>query len=207
MVNDPSIHRDAFEFLTNHSSDLCLVLSFAKKVLWANKSAERIFGRSLPGESFEALLAGSSAGFVLEDIGNTDSFEKMFTVGDLSGSPQSYYFRFLRRDETVLVFGRIDTDELERSRQEMFLLNQELNDLSRQLHKKNAELNSALAHVKTLQGILPICMHCHKIRNDKEVWDRLEAYIERQTDAQFSHSICPDCLKTHYPDIPEDDEE
>lgn len=207
MISDPRIHRAAFDFLQKQSSDLFLVLSAAAEVIWANESAERVFGRQLAGGNFNDLLDGFGGRINIDGIGNGDSVDRMVTVADSADTRQSYYFSFLRRDEIILVFGRIDAEELERSRHEMFVLNQELNDLSRQLHKKNAELNSALAHVKTLQGILPICMHCHKIRNDKEVWDRLEAYIERQTDAQFSHSICPDCLKTHYPDIPEDDEE
>ena len=62
-------------------------------------------------------------------------------------------------------------------------------------------LRKALVHVKTLQGILPICMHCHKIRNDRQSWERLEKYITEHSDAQFSHGLCPECLKKHYPDF------
>ncbi|HKJ63885.1 MAG TPA: response regulator transcription factor [Desulfopila sp.] len=62
------------------------------------------------------------------------------------------------------------------------------------------ELRLALDHVDTLQGILPICMHCHGIRSDDEAWHKLERYIETNTMAKFSHSICPDCLIKHYSD-------
>ena len=62
-------------------------------------------------------------------------------------------------------------------------------------------LQEALVHVKTLQGILPICMHCHKIRNDQQSWEKLEKYIAEHSDAQFSHGLCPECLKKHYPDF------
>lgn len=62
------------------------------------------------------------------------------------------------------------------------------------------ELRLALDHVDTLQGILPICMHCHGIRSDDEAWHKLEKYIESHTMAKFSHSICPDCLAKHYAD-------
>jgi DNA-binding response OmpR family regulator len=62
------------------------------------------------------------------------------------------------------------------------------------------ELEDALAHVKTLQGILPICMHCHKIRSDQESWERIETYIQAHSDAEFSHGLCPECLETHYPE-------
>ena len=61
-----------------------------------------------------------------------------------------------------------------------------------------AELEQALAEIKTLQGILPICASCKKIRDDKGSWNQIEAYIHAHSDAQFSHGICPDCLETLY---------
>jgi hypothetical protein len=60
-------------------------------------------------------------------------------------------------------------------------------------------LEASLARVKTLEGILPICMHCHKIRNDQESWQRIENYIQEHTDALFSHGLCPACLEKFYP--------
>jgi len=72
------------------------------------------------------------------------------------------------------------------------------------LKEKVAELAQALQHVKTLQGIIPICMHCHSIRNDDKAWDKLESYIEHHSDAQFSHSICPTCLTRYYPEYSDD---
>jgi DNA-binding response OmpR family regulator len=74
------------------------------------------------------------------------------------------------------------------------------------LNNKVEELERALDHVKTLQGIIPICMHCHSIRNDDEAWHKLEAYIEQHSDAQFSHSICPSCITKYYPEYSIDDE-
>lgn len=62
------------------------------------------------------------------------------------------------------------------------------------------ELKDALDHVKTLKGLLPICMHCKKIRDDKGYWDRLEDYITDRTEAEFSHGLCPDCQAKYYPD-------
>ena len=63
------------------------------------------------------------------------------------------------------------------------------------------ELEAAFSHIQTLQGILPSCMYCHKIRNDQESWQRLEIYIQQHSGAQFSHGLCPECLKKHYPAI------
>jgi hypothetical protein len=52
--------------------------------------------------------------------------------------------------------------------------------------------------VKTLTGLLPICMHCKRIRDDEGYWARIEEYISAHTDALFSHGICPECLNVHY---------
>jgi hypothetical protein len=54
--------------------------------------------------------------------------------------------------------------------------------------------------VKKLEGILPICAYCKKIRDEKDEWQTLEAYIEDRSKAEFSHGICPDCFKKHLPD-------
>src|SRR5713226_6813295 len=51
----------------------------------------------------------------------------------------------------------------------------------------------ALAEVKQLQGMLPICSYCKKIRNDEDSWEQLESYISHHSDARFSHGICPEC--------------
>jgi DNA-binding response OmpR family regulator len=56
------------------------------------------------------------------------------------------------------------------------------------------ELQDALANVKTLSGMIPICAWCRKIRDDKGYWDRVEAYIESRSNATFTHGICPECL-------------
>jgi hypothetical protein len=60
-------------------------------------------------------------------------------------------------------------------------------------------LHASLEEVKTLSGLLPICAHCKKIRNDKGYWQQIELYIGQHSEATFSHGICEDCLKEHYP--------
>ena len=63
------------------------------------------------------------------------------------------------------------------------------------------ELTDALAKVKTLKGLLPICSFCKKIRDDQGYWNQLEAYIETHSDAAFSHGICRECAEKYYPDM------
>ncbi len=64
-----------------------------------------------------------------------------------------------------------------------------------------AELEDALARIKTLSGLLPICAGCKKIRDDKGYWNQIEEYITEHSDAMFSHSICPDCQVELYGDL------
>jgi len=71
--------------------------------------------------------------------------------------------------------------------------------LQSQLAAKIDELEQAVTHVKQLQGLLPICMYCKKIRDDQDTWHRLETYIENNSSALFSHSLCEGCREEHYP--------
>lgn len=63
------------------------------------------------------------------------------------------------------------------------------------------QLQDALAKVKILRGLLPICSACKKIRDDKGYWSQIEQYIREHADVQFSHGICPDCRRKLYPDL------
>jgi ABC-type amino acid transport substrate-binding protein len=65
----------------------------------------------------------------------------------------------------------------------------------------NAELVTALEEIKTLRGIIPICSYCKKIRDDKGMWNQLEAYLDSHSDAQFSHGACPECFKKQMEEI------
>jgi PleD family two-component response regulator len=76
-----------------------------------------------------------------------------------------------------------------------------LHSCQRCLEKKNIELQKALDEVRQLRGILPICANCKSIRDDQGYWEQIETYISNHSEAVFSHSICPDCVKKLYPDL------
>ncbi len=69
------------------------------------------------------------------------------------------------------------------------------------LSQANQKLEKSLNEVKKLSGLLPICSHCKKIRDDKGYWNQIEEYIQKHSEAQFSHGICKECAKKHYPDL------
>lgn len=75
------------------------------------------------------------------------------------------------------------------------------------LAERVKELEDALSHVEVLRGIIPICMHCHRVRHEmstddqsEEFWERIDTYIENQTGAQISHALCDDCMQKYYSD-------
>jgi hypothetical protein len=62
------------------------------------------------------------------------------------------------------------------------------------------ELGEALASVRTLRGFIPICAACRKVRNDQGYWQAVEVFVGEQTEAQFSHGLCPECSPRYFPD-------
>lgn len=63
------------------------------------------------------------------------------------------------------------------------------------------ELRDALATIKSLRGMLPICASCKRIRDDKGYWNQIELYIAEHSEAQFTHGICPECVRKYYPEL------
>ena len=83
-------------------------------------------------------------------------------------------------------------------------VNQDITELKQAVEEREElikNLEKALSEVKTLGGLLPICSHCKKIRDDKGYWKQIESYISEHSEAEFSHSICKECADIYYPDI------
>ena len=99
-------------------------------------------------------------------------------------------------------------DELEKRTKETLEANKRLEKTQKELeeaeHERNKyieELREALKKVKQLGGMLPICSHCKKVRDDKGYWNQIESYIHEHSEAKFSHSICQECAKKYYSDM------
>ena len=78
---------------------------------------------------------------------------------------------------------------------------QKIEEKTKDLSMANKDLKEAMTQVKTLHGLLPICARCKKIRNDKGYWQQVEDYVARRTHAEFTHSLCPECVRELYPDL------
>jgi DNA-binding response OmpR family regulator len=74
--------------------------------------------------------------------------------------------------------------------------------LNRTLREKNAELEAALARVKLLSGLLPMCAGCKKIRDDQGDWSEVDHYVEKHSEARFTHGLCPKCSEKYFPTPP-----
>jgi ligand-binding sensor domain-containing protein len=75
--------------------------------------------------------------------------------------------------------------------------------LRRHEHELEARVEEAMARIKVLKGLLPICAHCKKVRDDQGYWSQIEVFIREHSEADFSHSLCHDCLRELYPEVAE----
>jgi FixJ family two-component response regulator len=98
-----------------------------------------------------------------------------------------------------MVKGEINAPLLERSIRYAIARKQAAEDQEHLI----AELKNALAEIKTISGLIPICAGCKKIRDDEGFWQQLESYLSQHSDAMFSHGLCPECVKRLYPDFVE----
>jgi PAS domain S-box-containing protein len=144
-------------------------------------------------DRFPLLLSTFQAGF--RSIMNVPLFSKGKIIGGLllrSLKPYAYTDKDVRLAERVAnqIAGAIANAQLfiERKRA--------LEDREQLI----LQLQKALTEVKQLSGLLPICASCKKIRDDKGYWNQIESYIRDHSGVEFSHGICPDCMKKLYPD-------
>ncbi len=104
-------------------------------------------------------------------------------------------------DDTGLKYGAVVSmhDITEKKLAEDFLKKAH-EELEIKVKERTKELQKALAEVKTLRGILPLCSYCKKVRDDSGYWEQVDVYIHKHSDADISHSICQECLKQHHPE-------
>jgi len=92
------------------------------------------------------------------------------------------------------------TNELKKAHKDLIDIYRQLEQKNIELEKLNQNLQHALTEVKTLSGLLPICAHCKKIRDDQGYWSQIETYMGKRIDVEFTHGICPSCASKFFPD-------
>lgn len=113
--------------------------------------------------------------------------------------PVSFSLRYITAYFTVFLMSLI----LEALREVAF---RRMQEYRREQERLVEELTEKMAEVRTLQGILPICANCKKVRNDQGYWQQVESYVQTHSEARFSHGICPDCMRELYPDLQDEPE-
>ena len=185
--------------IVESSDDAIVGKDLSGKILSWNSGAQRLYGYTpdeIIGKSIEVLHPAESASEtagVLERVRNGESihgFETTRRTKDGRLVPVSLTISPVRDSAgAVIGYSAIGGDISERKRAE--------NERERLVR----DLQAALAKVKTLTGLLPICSGCKKIRDDKGDWNQIEHYIRDRSMASFTHGICPDCAEHYYGDV------
>jgi PAS domain S-box-containing protein len=181
-----------------HNAVMLLIEPVTGKILDANKAAERFYGYTK-----SRLLSMS-----IQDI-NVLPPEEVAAQRNLALKEDRNYFIFLHR----LANGEVRTVEVysapieENGSKVLFSIIHDITErklLEQDKESVIVELQKALSEVKQLKQFLPICASCKKIRDDEGYWSEIERYIGEHTDTQFSHGICPDCMRKLYPEYAEE---
>ena len=187
----------ARDLLIENISDGLLVLDIANCVVDINPAAQRLTGvkiSSAIGQNIKALLPGWTEFLACIDD-NADKekmLQKLIIAENINAHIDLRIIRLKDRQGNekgkLIILRDISAEKkLEAKREEL-------------IHN----LQEALAQVKTLSGLLPICANCKKIRDDQGYWHQVETYIKSHSEADFSHSICPECGKKLYPEFYEE---
>jgi rubrerythrin len=150
---------------------------------------EKDMDLSEPASAF--LTAYSVETFLLHPAFETMFFLMTKLTGD--SSPEDNYRGHIQ--------ALIETMRKQGQNRPEFELIAELTD---QLWERNQRLARQMVDIKQLRGLLPICMHCKKIRNEKGYWQKVEDYIGDHSEAVFSHGICYECIEKYHPEIYQD---
>jgi PAS domain S-box-containing protein len=193
-----------FRAMADGAPVLIWVASSDKRCTWMNRGAREFTGcgldegqgtgwtRSLHPEDLQATLEARDAAFDAQV-----AFTLEFRVRRRDGA-----YRWIRDsgvpryDDAGTFLGYIGSgvDVTDHRLAEDRML-----EALRANEKLLGELREAMGRVKTLSGLLPICQHCHRIRDGAGAWVRMEEYISQRSQASFAHGLCPECLEKHYP--------
>lgn len=191
-MDDRQIRESELKYRTlveNANEVICIIQD--GKILFANEKAYELFG----------LTPAQIIGRPFTDFIYPDDLEMMLSFYAQRGKedvPRTYQFRVINHEgKPVWAFNSVTMIDYGGKKASMALITNidRLMSLEKEREKMIEELKAALIDVKTLSGLLPICVSCKKIRNDDGYWEKIEQYIADHSDAHFSHSICPECSK------------
>jgi len=181
--------------IIDSSIDMIIAVDNDRIITEFNNAAEETFGyrrEEVVGKHVDILYADTTEGdsiykSTVSDMKNLQEVQNQRKNGEVFPCLLSASVLFDSKGNKVGLMGvSRDITEQKRAEEERERLIKELQD--------------ALDHIKTMRGLLPICVECKKIRDDEGFWQQVEIYIEGHSTAEFSHGMCPDCMKERYPE-------
>lgn len=156
---------------------------------------------NLLGKPMQSYLLQESRGLLpLSDSNKWKPIRLNFKSQESSAIPLQCHILKIKKGGHMIFGGHLMLTN-EDILQKMTLMSNEMANLARALQQKNNKLKEAYSKIKILSGIIPICMHCKEIRDDKGYWNQLEEFITKHSEAHFSHSICDKCREKCYSDL------
>ncbi len=184
--------------LIEESRDAIVILDEDAKVYDLNKRFADMLGYSRE-EVYNLHVWDWDAQFTKEQI-----LELANTVDEVG---HHFETRHRRKDGSLIDVELSNNGTIYKGKKLIFCICRDISDRKKAEREREELINrleASLAEIKTLRGILPLCSFCKKIRDDKGYWEQVDTYIKKHSEADISHSICPECLKKYYPDLYKD---
>jgi len=111
--------------------------------------------------------------------------------------------RHRRRDGKIIEVDLSNSGMLYQGQKYVFCICRDITEKKRADREKEQlirELSESLAEIKPLRGILPVCSYCKRLRDDRGYWEQVDVYLDKHSDVDISHGVCPDCMEEHHPD-------
>ena len=138
------------------------------------------------------MMPGLEGIQILRRLRTTPGFELLYVILLTSRTDKEDVAYGLAAGANDYIAKPFDPSELEAR----IRVGERMVKLQRSLAARVAELEVALAHVQRLQGLLPICSYCKKVRNETNYWEQVDSYLTSHSDVQLTHGICPTCMET-----------
>lgn len=191
------LSRQMLDDVTQGITESILLISRDYKILWANRTAIAQSGLTL-----DEIVGQNCYTATLQQQSPCEPPDHPCSLRDLLTSGQSETLQHNLYDQDgnkrVVEINVYPVTDCAGDLKEFVHVSRDITERARleeELAHKVTELEASLARVKQLEGILPICMYCKKIRDDTDQWQQMEEYITKHSEANFSHGICPDCYQ------------
>lgn len=188
--------------ITSSTNDAIIQIDGKAKITFWNRSAEQIFGFSsgeVFGKKLHNLIAPER---YLEDFNR--GFKEFTKTGQGAAIGKTIELAAVRKDGTEFEIELSLAAYMEDREWQAVGIVRDISkrkNAEREKEKLISDLQNAMAEIKQLNGLVPICQHCKNIRDDTGYWNRIESYVSLSSDADLSHGICPDCAEKYYPDM------